>query len=616
MVTKLCQSTISPNSYGTSLSVIGPGGFGKTSIVTALCHNLLVKEHFSDGIVFIELGPQATDPSKKLSQLYHLLTGQYLKQGDANHSEREINQLTHRFCCNLLVIIDDVWRVTDAEPIVKAFSNCKIVLTTRKNDIEQYIPTQAIVSVGPMEQSEAVSLLTYGVPNISQLSQQGMDLLDELAQDVHLWPLLLSLIRGQLSNSVKQYRFTVTEAIEQLKERLHDKGLTAFDKNNIESGRRYAVKACIEVTLELLSKSSSDKIKTLILWTGIGASLQTSVLHHLWNITKHEARDTVDTLWGYGLVQFTNVTIPLHSNIQACVEIHAVISQFIIESMNSDEVITLSPYYGEVDTCQSVGAGLIQQFQRQCGYEIHDMASIPAIDYLKYKANEIENLLLPFYLKKINMLTTFDPHRIKILLKLLQTVLTDLLSITIPLPSLNFSQQTDSLMKNCDKILKDTHKLARTLNQKVQKCLVQKDYLGLIRAVEMYMSEYPISAVAQKAVTIVKNIISYLNDEEILAVITKICEELHTMTIDYHHSTLLTLPHIKLHIKQLQEINTSLLAGLPAIEATYHNFTSNKYEEEFELINTSQLIKVQEVAPNHLPTRLPITRCCANYPVL
>ena len=599
MVTKLCQSTVEPSSYKTSLSVIGPGGFGKTSIVTALCHNPLVKEQFPDGMVFIELGPQAIDPSMKLSQLYHLLTGQYLKQGDVNHGEREINQLTHHFCRNLLVIIDDVWRVEDAEPVVKAFSSCKIVLTTRKNDIEQYIPTQEVVRVGPMEQSEAISLLTCGVINISQLSQEDMHSLDELAQDVHLWPLLLSLIRGQLSHNVKRYKSTCIEAIQQAKKRLHNKGLTAFDKNNIEMGRRYAVKACIEVTLELLSKSSSDKIKTLILWTGIGTSLQATVLHNLWNITEDGARDTTDLLWGYGLVQFTDIIVPPHGNTQPCIEVHAVISQYIIESMNSDEVITLSPY-GGVDTCQSIGVGLIQQFQWQYGYETHDLASIPATDYLKYKANEIENLLLPFYLKKINMLTTFDPHRIKILLRLLQTVLTGLLSITTPLPSLNFSEQTDSLIINCEKVLKDTHKMTRALNQKVQRCLMQKDYLNLIQTVEIYMSEYPISAVAQKAVAMVKNIISYLNDEEILAVVMKICEELHTMTTDYHHSTLLTLPHIKLQIKQLQDINTSLLAGSPTIEAAYNNFTSNKYSEEFEMINTNQLIKLQEVAPNYL----------------
>ena len=121
MVSKLCQSTVDPDSYGTSLTVTGAGGYGKTSLVTALCHHPVIKDKFRDGVVFIELGPLATDPSMKLSQLYHLLTSQYLKQGDINHAEQEINQLTGLYCRNLLVIIDDVWHVEDAEPIVKAF---------------------------------------------------------------------------------------------------------------------------------------------------------------------------------------------------------------------------------------------------------------------------------------------------------------------------------------------------------------------------------------------------------------------------------------------------------------------------------------------------------------
>jgi len=49
-----------------------------------------------------------------------------------------------------------------------------------------------------MEQNEAISLLTCGVIDISQLSQEDMSLLDELAEAVHLWPLLLALTRGQL----------------------------------------------------------------------------------------------------------------------------------------------------------------------------------------------------------------------------------------------------------------------------------------------------------------------------------------------------------------------------------------------------------------------------------
>ena len=119
--------------------------------------------------------------------------------------EQKINQITSDYYCKLLVIIDDVWNVEDAEPLVKAFSNCKTILTTRMNDAEQGIPSQDSVTVGPMTTHEAISLLTSGVIDSSQLSQEDIGLLDELAQDVYLWPLLLSLIRGQLAHNMKQY---------------------------------------------------------------------------------------------------------------------------------------------------------------------------------------------------------------------------------------------------------------------------------------------------------------------------------------------------------------------------------------------------------------------------
>ena len=50
------------------------------------------------------------------------------------------------------------------------------------------------VTIGPMMEDEAISLLTSGVIDSSQLSQEDVSLLNEISQDVHLWPLLLSLI--------------------------------------------------------------------------------------------------------------------------------------------------------------------------------------------------------------------------------------------------------------------------------------------------------------------------------------------------------------------------------------------------------------------------------------
>ena len=92
------------------------------------------------------------------------------------------------------MIIDDVWQIEDAQPLIEAFSNCKIVLTTRMNDLDSLIPSRETVTVGPMEITEAISLLTNGLIDHDKLSQEDIKVANELAQDVHLWPILLSLV--------------------------------------------------------------------------------------------------------------------------------------------------------------------------------------------------------------------------------------------------------------------------------------------------------------------------------------------------------------------------------------------------------------------------------------
>ena len=593
IATKLLQATIDPNKYETTLTITGAGGFGKTTTVISLCYYPVVNEHFTDGFVIIELGPQATDPSIKLRAIYNLLTDE---QCDINVVQQKINQLTSNNYCNLLVIIDDVWHVEDAEPLVKAFSNCTTILTTRMNDIEQYIPSKLSVTIGPMTNNEAISLLTIGVIDSSQLSQDDVSLLDELAQDVHLWPLLLSLIRGQLSHNLKQYQLSYHKAIQNVQAKLHHKGLTAFDKNNIETinkSRKLAVKACIEMTLELLTKSLSDKIKSLILFTGIGTSLQTAVLNNLWDISKQEAEDTVDVLWAYGLVYFTDVTISPNSITQHCVEVHAVISQYIIECMDSNEVFALSPCVVKLNTAPLVQDRLTLTFQQS--YGIHDPSSLTAMDYLKYKLSQIEINLLPYCLKFINNCAVNDPHVIILTLQDINDALmsssyySNLLSLLV--------EDINSLITDCKQLLKDVHKLCRKLNQSVERNLYERNYDKLIQTVEEFIKNYPLCKVAQKAVTMVKKIIPYC-DGKLLHYMMMKCEYLQVMTPDYHDINTFTLPHIKLFIKLHKQITSSLLNGSHDIELTYYYIRSGKHVEEQDLVKTNHLIKQQEVAPN------------------
>ena len=593
IATKLLQATIDPNKYETTLTITGVGGFGKTTTVISLCHYPVVNNHFTDGFLFIELGPQASDPSIKLRDIYNLLTGE---QCGINVVEQKINQLTSDYYHNLLVIIDDVWHVEDAEPLVKAFSNCKTILTTRMNDIEQYISSKQSVTIGPMTQHEAITLLTSGVIDSSQLSQEDLSLLDELAQDVHLWPLLLSLIRGQLSHNLKRYHLSYHNAIQNVQAKLHHKGLTAFDKNNIEAinkSRKHAVKACIEMTLELLTKSLSDKIKTLLLWTGIGTSLQMAVLNDLWNISKQEAEEAVDALWTYGLVQFTDITISPNNITQHCVEVHAVISQYIIECMDHWDIFALSPVVGVLNTGESVVEGLRLAFNQS--YGAHNPSSLTVVDWLQYKLSTIENKLLPVNLKQINRFTAFDPHMAVLVL---QTIKDFLMKSPHTINLLSFlGKEIILLIDDCKQALKDANKLSRKLNQRVERNLFTQRYDDLIQTVEEFIKNYPMCSIAQKAVTMVKEIIPYFNGE-LLHYMKIYYELLQMMTIDYHTITVYTLPTINLLVKQHKHITGSLLNGSPDTELTYHYFHSGKYDEEYKLLSDNGRIKKQEVAPN------------------
>ena len=593
IATKLLQATNDPNKYETTLTITGAGGFGKTTSVISLCHHHIVQQQFTDGFVFIELGPQATDPCVKLRAIYNLLTDE---QCDINVVEQKITQLTSDYYRNLLVIIDDVWHVEDAEPLVKAFSNCKTILTTRMNDIELYIPSKHSVSVGPMTQSEAISLLTSGVIDSSKLSQENVNLLHELATDVHLWPLLLSLIRGQLSHNLKQHHLSYNKAIQNVQTRLHHKGLTAFDKNSImtmKKARNIAVKACIEMTLELLTETLSHKIKSLILYTGIGTSLQIAVLNRLWNISKQEAEYTVDVLWGYGLIHFTDIAIS--SNItQHSVEVHAVISQYIIENnISIHDILTLSPVYGKLNTSESVGIGVRLAYEQSCG--VSDPSSLTAVDYLKFRLSELENSELQLHLNTINMYIISDPYAIMFRLQETKYVLRTsphglhLLSL--------LGNEIDLLIAQCKETLKDAHKLCRKLNQNVQRNLFEKNYDKLVQTLEEFCKNIPFCKVAQKAVTMVKKVMPYC-DGELLHHMMIQCEYLQINTPDYNKITTFALPCIKLLTKLHKQIARSLLNGSPDIELTYQYIMSGKFLEERELVSTNYLIKLQEVAPN------------------
>ena len=355
--------------------------------------------------------------------------------------------------------------------------------------------------------------------------------------------------------------------------------------------RDYAVNACIEVTLELLSNSLSQKLKKIISWTGIGTSIQIAVLDILWNISEQESEETVDALWAYGLIEFTHISIPPNNVIQNHVEVHAIISQYIIEHMDSNEMIPLHPNNLNI---LSVVQKLQSTFQQS--YGVHDTTELTVVEFLKYKLSEIENMEIPSYLKLINMHVTNDPHAIMATLQNITFFLRSSPHTVNFFPSLD--KEINSLTNDCKEVLHNTHNVCRKLRQRVQRYILEENYDELIQTIENFVKNYSMFSVAQKGVAMVEEIKQHC-DADLLWSVVVLCQSLYVCTSDYHVFTTNILPTIKHYIKLQREITHSLRSGTPDIERIYDYYWSGNFAEDLCSMRHDQFNKLGEViAPN------------------
>ena len=219
----------------------GAGGFGKTTLAQAICHDERILEAFPDGILWTTIGDDRTNVIRGLQKLYKALTGedtQFVDEHDATvHLSTELNE---RRC---LLVIDDVWNGVHLRPFLQGAEQCARLITTR---IASVMPKETeLVAVDAMRQMEAVALLSSGLdaPDKAQLAA--------LAGRLGEWALLLKLVNRRLYEDVKRHGVALSEAIIVVNEELDEFGLTSFDADNAEE-RDQAVAASMSVSLRQL----------------------------------------------------------------------------------------------------------------------------------------------------------------------------------------------------------------------------------------------------------------------------------------------------------------------------------------------------------------------------
>jgi WD40 repeat protein len=251
----------------------GAGGYGKTTLAVALCHDERIGEEFHDGILWVTLGREPGEATAKAADLVETLTGERPGLKDADAAASKLAEvLADR---DLLLVIDDVWNAADAHPFLRGGSRCVRLLTTRNADTLP--PECRNVNLDAMRQKEAVSLLGYGLPGglPSELSA--------LAARLCEWPLLLKLVNGVLRKRVHEARQPLEGALRYVNAALDQRGLVAFDAREPKE-RNQAAGMTLDLSLSLLAPGEPERTGELAVFPE-DADIPISIIGALWQAT-------------------------------------------------------------------------------------------------------------------------------------------------------------------------------------------------------------------------------------------------------------------------------------------------------------------------------------------
>ena len=576
-----------------SVTITGDAGFGKSTLAKAFCHSEEAKQIFTNGFILIELGPNAPNPLFKLMRLYQLLSHGYQLDGaDVNSMLQHFHSLIVKKHPRVLVIIDDVCKTHDAQPYITAFRSCKIIVTTRLEDVAKQLSSCKVVSVGPMEPSEAAKLLS-DIP--VQIVDDDERIVDELVIDLYFWPLLICLARGQFQ--ISQNR---TRTIEDLQSQLYGEGLehVAFNTDkDVTQGRKVAVAACIEASLQLLEDANEhDCLVNLVHYSGVGGVTSFRRVTRLWNLPEGNSVELLTKLDSMGLVMFTHAAA---GNTKATVKVHSVISQYLMDSQVYNPPAHMDDSRDKLEEENKMGVSLYL-LSHQGGGGSQGSLSEKVMGTPEYTLtatlHNIDKYDLSSYMHYISSQgATWGTW--------ILTVTQNLYSIMIHSNKFPNSESlvdtADRLSSECQSAMMEYPQEIYQLKETTKVYLKDRNYDSAKQLLKQYFTSNSLKRIGLQTKHLADQVYSNC-DQRYKGQIKRHCEFLYCFTPEYDYALNLQLPQLLLLINMHQSITTALASGPSAMEEAAEEVWAGKMSEQSGLLNDNYMIKLQEVAPGYV----------------
>jgi WD40 repeat protein len=294
------------DSRGGITALRGAGGFGKTTLATAIAHDDRMLDAFDDGILWVTLG-QAPNLLNEVVKLYAAMTGRRPGFVDVDDAERELALVLEQKNC--LIVIDDVWSVAHLTPFTRGGAGCARLITTRSLDVAV---DARRVEITEMSSSEAVQLLAVR----AAVTPADDELVRHAVARLGGWPLLITLAGSAMRQRIARGE-TVANALGYLARALEKRGITAFDAEHA-SRREDAVATTVAASFELLSRDAQRRCAELAIFQE-GVALPMTTAAALWGLDEIDAEDLARRLDDLALVEFDlgRGTLRMHGVLRA-----------------------------------------------------------------------------------------------------------------------------------------------------------------------------------------------------------------------------------------------------------------------------------------------------------
>jgi predicted ATPase len=290
----------------------GAGGFGKSTLARALCHDEEVQDFFDGGVLWVTLGERPGELTGHVEDLIETLCGHRPNFSELNAAATRLRELLANR--KALVVIDDVWNRAHLTPFLESGGRSARLITTRV--LDTLPPGTDGVPVDAMTADEAVELLGAGLPG-GREADLGL-----LAARLGEWPLLLKLVNAALRRRVVGLNQSLLDALRYVNEALNQHGLTAFDARDPQS-REQAISKSLQVSFDLMTSQERARFSELAVFPE-DVDVPFATVARLWGLSEFEAEALCESLYSMSLLLDFDV-------INRRIRLHDVLRKYLLE---------------------------------------------------------------------------------------------------------------------------------------------------------------------------------------------------------------------------------------------------------------------------------------------